>query len=130
MLEAEAKTRQATRATSDYGKNHLVAKIPQGEQSEDEPLPPAPAPPPKPSTQEPTAKVEVKPSPPIEPPKPADTKSRDIAAKYMHVSNSYVAATKTLKAANRVPRFVPPTCADRVPQSDTPPGRNSVNTKE
>ena len=96
MLEAEAKARQATRATSDYGKNHLVAKIPQGEQSEDEPLPPAPAL--KPSTQEPTAKADDKPTAPIEPPKPADTKSRDIAAKQMNVAPRYVSDAKKLKA--------------------------------
>ena len=122
MLEAEAKARQVRKPVADS----VVAKLPQ--QNVVVPI------------SEPSAKADdnppvilpepINPSPPIEPPKPADTKSRDIAAKQMNVAPRYVSDAKTFKAANRVPRFVPPTCADRVPQSDTPPGRNSVNTKE
>ena len=125
MLEAEAKARQVANLRQGT-KIPVVAKLPPRESAAPMPEPSAKA-----DDKPPAILPEpINPSPPIEPPKPADTKSRDIAAKQMNVAPRYVSDAKTFKAANRVPRFVPPTCADRVPQSDTPPGRNSVNTKE
>ena len=119
QFAAEAKVRQVRKPVDNSVPSILT------EQNLPTPVPivlaPVPEQPPPPAPQVP------KPSPP--PPKPT-TESRDKAAKEMQVANSYISYAEKLKAANRVPRFVPPTCADRVPQSDTPPGRNSVNTKE